>query len=84
MKRLWLIGIVFYTVNLAGAQKIGAFLAQCLLCFKKSTAAQENSANQFTVEFENPLFDPEYQIPDNHNQAADQFLGPIVRVPYNQ
>lgn len=84
MKRLWLIGIVFYTVNLAGAQTIGAFLAQCLSCFKKNRAAQENSANQFTVEFENPLFDAEYEIPENHNQPADQFLGPIVRVPYNQ
>jgi hypothetical protein len=84
MKRLWLIGIVFHTFNLAGAQTIGVFLAQCFPCFKKNRAAQEDNTNQFTVEFENPLFDPAYQNPDNHNQAADQFLGPIVRVPYNQ
>lgn len=84
MKRLWLIGIAFYTVNLAGAQTIGQFLAQCFPCFKKNRAAQENSTNQFTVEFENPLFDAEYEIPENHNQAANQFLGPIVRIPYNE
>lgn len=60
MKKLWLIGIIFYNVNLIGAQSMYALLQKCLPCLKKDReqCLQDYSADdRAIVKFENTMYD---------------------------